>query len=287
VIFPSIAAGRSPTPAPGSGRRGRRLLGGRHHLQLRDISGTGTSVPLTDDSVARSRSGSRLITTEGRTRASTYRRTGSCRDADYGSGCCTGQPLPDTFTPNGVIAGWWRSEPVVGRYDSVSDVGDGAQSACDSSVHERAALLDRQQCDDAVQALRDHRGHRGPLSGGAVGWRHPLGGIENQDGTVGLQYYLGTAALTTPLAVRYTPPPRSRRRTPTPQRSTSPTRTSPSTRPPWSAPRCRTSDHPAARHRQRRHRRPGVDLEEARRSRFRPATASSPWQGGPVLSARP
>ena len=32
-------------------------------------------------------------------------------------------------------------------------------------------------------------------------------GIENQDGTVGLQYYLGTAALTTPEAVRYTPAP--------------------------------------------------------------------------------
>ena len=58
-------------------------------------------------------------------------------------------------------------------------------------------------------------------------------GIENQNGTVGLQYYLGTAALTTPLALRYTPDgARSRLRPPPPPRSTSPTRTSPSTRRP-------------------------------------------------------
>ncbi len=30
-------------------------------------------------------------------------------------------------------------------------------------------------------------------------------GIENQDGTVGLQFYYGTAAIPTPEAVRYTP----------------------------------------------------------------------------------
>ena len=31
-------------------------------------------------------------------------------------------------------------------------------------------------------------------------------GLENQNGTLGTQYYLGTASLTTPEAVRYIPP---------------------------------------------------------------------------------
>ena len=132
---------------------------------------------------------------------------GFLSDVDWGPGCCTGMPLPDTGTPNGVIAGWWEDlNPSAGGTFSTRR-WDRRRIGVRSFSSRTSSTFDRQPGDDAVQAVRDDGCDRGALSGGAVGRWDALGGIENQDGTVGLQYYLGTGALTTPEAVRYTPAP--------------------------------------------------------------------------------
>ena len=116
------------------------------------------------------------------------------------NGCCTGDPLPDTGTPNGTIAGWWEDlDPgEAGAELYYQTMGTAPNQYLLISVINVQHYPSRQPGHHAVQALRERRRSRSttrtaPSDGGT----HSAG-IENQDGTVGVQYYLGTAALATP-----------------------------------------------------------------------------------------
>ena len=120
------------------------------------------------------------------------------------SGCCTGDPLPDTATPNGTIAGWWEdldaaeagaelyyqtmgtapNQYLLISFINVQHYPSGNPVTMQYKLFENGSIEVHYQ--DA------------PSDGGT----HSAG-IENQDGTAGVQYYLGTAALATPIAVRY------------------------------------------------------------------------------------
>ena len=171
-----------------------------------DISGTGTALALTDDSILPFTIGFNFDF-YGTTYTSFYASSnGFLADNGSSNGCCTGGPLPATTTPNGVIAGWWEdlnpsaggtvqyqlmgSAPnryVIVQYTSIQHYSSGNPVTMQYKLYETTNVIEVH-----YQAA--------PSDGGT----HSAG-IENQDGTVGLQYYLGTAALTTPLAVRYTP----------------------------------------------------------------------------------
>jgi hypothetical protein len=132
---------------------------------------------------------------------------GFMSDADYGSGCCSGQDLPDAFTPNGVIAGWWEdldpAEPGAGLYyetqgtapnrvfivqfSDVQHFPSGNPVTFQYKLFEDSGLIE-------VHYLA------APSDGG-----NHTAGVENQDGTIATLYYYGTGALTTPLAVQYIP----------------------------------------------------------------------------------
>jgi hypothetical protein len=120
------------------------------------------------------------------------------------NGCCTGAPLPDPATPNGTIAGWWEdldpgeagaelyyqtmgttpNQYLLISFINVQHYPTGNPVTMQYKLFENGSIEVHYQ--DA------------PSDGGT----HSAG-IENQDGTAGVQYYLGTAALATPLAVRY------------------------------------------------------------------------------------
>jgi len=125
------------------------------------------------------------------------------------SGCCTGDPLPDVGTPNGVIAGWWED----------LDPGDAGSEfyyeTLGTSPNRRVVIsvINVQHFPSGNPVTLQYKlfetsnivevhYQAAPSDGGT----HSAG-IENQDGTIGIQYYLGTdpLAVGAPLAVRYTP----------------------------------------------------------------------------------
>ena len=88
-----------------------------------------------------------------------------------------GQALPNPAAPNNLIAGWWEDlNPRRGGTVHYQTLGISPQPGVHPPVHQRAALLQRQPGDDAVEAVRDQQRDRGPLPGGAVRRRHALGG---------------------------------------------------------------------------------------------------------------
>jgi hypothetical protein len=121
------------------------------------------------------------------------------------SGCCTGQSLPDPATPNGVIAGWWEDLDPDGfplYYETLGTAPNQylAISFIDIPHFPSGTLVTMQYKLFEDGTIEVHY-----LDAPSDGGTHSAG-IENQDGSIGLQYYIGTAALPgTPIAVQYTP----------------------------------------------------------------------------------
>ncbi len=210
VIVPSFASG----PVMNTGTwTAADVVGGYSvddtiTFDFEDISTTGTAIVLSDDSIEQFPIGF-TFDYYGSVYTNFYvSSNGFLADNGDNNGCCTGQPLPDTGAPNGVIAGWWEdlnpsaggtvhyqlmgSAPnryVIVQYTAVQHYGGGNPVTLQYKLFETSGVIEVH-----YQAA--------PSDGGT----HSAG-IENQDGTIGLQYYLGTAALGTPLAVRYTPAP--------------------------------------------------------------------------------
>jgi hypothetical protein len=210
VIFPSIAAG----PVTNTGTwEAADVVGGYTvddtiAYNFEDISSTGTPLSLSDDSTASFPIGFTFDYYGGAYTTFWTSSNGFLSDADYGSGCCTGMPLPDTATPNGVIAAWWEDLYPPGGGSVVYQTMGSAPNRylilqVTNMPHFSSGNLVTFQYKlfETTGVIEVHY-QVAPSDGGT----HSAG-IENQDGTVGLQYYLGTAGLTTPLAVRYTPSP--------------------------------------------------------------------------------
>ena len=175
-------------------------------LNWQDISGTGTPLVLGDDAVSAALPLGFSFDYYGTVYTSVYASSNGFLTVLAGqpNGCCTGGILPSTTTPNGTIAGWWEDfNPTLGgtihyqtlgsapnrvfivQYTNIQHFGGGNAVTLQYKLFETSNVLEVH-----YQAA--------PSDGGT----HSAG-IENADGTLGIQYYRGTAALSTPLAVRY------------------------------------------------------------------------------------
>ena len=118
-------------------------------------------------------------------------------------GCCDSEPIPDATNPNGIIAGWYEDvDPRVGDvyYETLGSSPNRRFIVQWSAVKlfgapDTITLQFKLFENDA--AIEVHY-QQAVTDGGAF-----AAGIENQDGSVGLQYYRSTADMTTPVAVRY------------------------------------------------------------------------------------
>jgi hypothetical protein len=169
-----------------------------------DISATGTALALTDDSILSFPIGFNFDY-YGTTYTSFYASSnGFLADNGSSNGCCTGGPLPAATTPNGVIAGWWEDlNPSAGgtiQYQTLGTAPNRYAIVQYTNVQHYSAgnpVTVQYKLFETTNAIEVHY-QAAPSDGGT----HSAG-IENQTGTIGIQYYLGTAALSTPLAVRY------------------------------------------------------------------------------------
>lgn len=173
---------------------------------FQDISSTGTSFVLGDDEVSPPLPIGFDFEFFGVTYTSFYASSnGFLSTSDQGSGCCTGDPLPDPAEPNGVIAGWWEDldpgEAGSGLYyETLGTAPNRVFIIQFSNVQHYPSANPVTMQYKLFETTNDIEVHyeAAPSDGGT----HSAG-IENTDGTLGVQYYLGTAALPTPIAVRY------------------------------------------------------------------------------------
>lgn len=182
------------TPFPGPDDFG--YIGVPVPFNLRDISGSGTSVPLTDDQVSAAIPipfsfkfygidyTQLFISSNGFV---TFTPTGN-------DGCCSGVPLPQADVPNNLIAPFWEDlnnpqgnirfqtlgtpgsrEFVVGFYD-VPHFSNGPRVTFEVILHENSNTIELQYA-----------------SAPSDGDQHSIG-IENADGTIGLQVAFGNVS---------------------------------------------------------------------------------------------
>lgn len=123
------------------------------------------------------------------------------------NGCCSGQPLPSTGSPNGTIAGWWEDlNPNYGgtiRYQLLGtypyrrmlvEFNDIQHYGTGNAVTMQYKLYETTNNIEVHYAAA-------PSDGG-----NHSAGIENASGTIGLQYQYGTSNISAPVAVRYVYP---------------------------------------------------------------------------------
>jgi hypothetical protein len=171
-----------------------------------DISGTGTSFSLTDDSV----SPPFPIGFDFNFYANAYTDVYVSSNGfitflpGQPNGCCNGAPIPTASTPNGFVAGWWDDlNPSAGgslyyqtmgsapnrvfivEFLNIPSFGDSNPNTFEYKLFEGSDVIEVHY-----------------LALGTNGNTHTVG-IENQDGSDGVEYYLGSAVLPTPLAVQY------------------------------------------------------------------------------------
>ncbi len=176
-----------------------------------DISGTGTPFILGDDDVGGPYPLGFAFNFYGTNYLDAYASSNGFLTMLPGSsnGCCTGRPIPSVDSPNGIIAGWWEDlDP--------PELGSGLYYETRGTAPNRRFIVqftDVQHFPSGNPVTFQYKLFEGsnlievhyaaaPSDGGT----HSAG-VENQDGTLGTQYYFGTASLGTPRAVRYTPSP--------------------------------------------------------------------------------
>ena len=171
-----------------------------------DISGTGTAVALTDDSVSAALPIGFSFDFFGTGYANAYASSNGFLTfaSGSGNGCCTGQALPNPAAPNNLIAGWWEdlnlSAGGTVHYQTLGSAPNRVFILQFTAVPHYSSgneVTMQWKLFETTNVIEVHY-QAAPSDGGT----HSAG-IENATGTLGLQYSYGTAALTTPLAVRY------------------------------------------------------------------------------------
>jgi uncharacterized repeat protein (TIGR01451 family) len=123
--------------------------------------------------------------------------------AGQSNGCCSSEPIPDTGNPNGIIAGWYEDvDPRVGDvYYQTLGTAPNRRFIVQWSAVKLFGFPDtitlQYKLFESDDSLEVH--YQQAVTAGEV----YAAGIENQDGSIGLQYYRGSADLSTPLAVKY------------------------------------------------------------------------------------
>lgn len=174
--------------------------------EFEDIATTGTPVTLSDDQVSGALPLGFAFDYYGTEYNDIYVSSNGFLTvlSGSGSGCCTGGELPSPTTPNGVIAGWWEDlNPSSGGTIHYQTLGDAPRRYMvvqfTNVPHFGGGNLVTLQYKlfEGSNNIEVHY-QAAPSDGGT----HSAG-IENESGTIGLQYYRGTSGLTTPLAVCY------------------------------------------------------------------------------------
>lgn len=177
-------------------------------VNFQDIAGTGTAFTLTDDSVSAALPIGFSFNFFGQANTSAFVSSNGFMTFTPGSssGCCTGQALPDPATPNNLIAGWWEDlDPSSGgtfHYQTLGAAPNRVFIAQMTNVpHFGGGNLVTLQYKlfEGSNNVEVHY-QAAPSDGGT----HSAG-IENVNGTLGVQFFRGTTALPTPEAVRYAP----------------------------------------------------------------------------------
>ena len=177
---------------------------------LQDISGTGTAVTLTDDSVSAALPMGFSFDFFGTGYTDAYASSNGFMTFASGSsnGCCSGQALPNPAAPNNLIAGWWEDlNPSLGgtvHYQTLGSAPNRVFILQFTNIQHYGGgnpVTMQWKLFETTNVMEVHY-QAAPSDGGT----HSAG-IENVDGTVGVQFYYGTASLTTPEAVQYAPTP--------------------------------------------------------------------------------
>jgi hypothetical protein len=177
-------------------------------FNFQDISATGTALILGDDEVTGALPLGFSFSFFGTDYTDVYVSSNGFITVLPGqsSGCCSGQPLPTAGDPNGVIAAWWEdfnvpqgniryqtlgtpgSRTFIAQYTNVAHFNGGPQVTWQIKLFEGSNEIQVHYPNAATD-----------------GGTHSAG-IENTTGTIGNQFYIGTAALPANTAVLYTPP---------------------------------------------------------------------------------
>ena len=112
-----------------------------------------------------------------------------------GNGCCTGQALPNPLAPNNLIAGWWEDlNPSAGgtvHYQTLGSAPNRVFILQFTDIQHYASgnpVTMQYKLFEGSNVAEVHY-QAAPSDGGT----HSAG-IENADGTVGVQFYYGTSA---------------------------------------------------------------------------------------------
>lgn len=171
-----------------------------------DVSATGTTLSLGDDEVSGPIPVGFTFKYFGVSYSSVFVSSNGFLTVLPGqdSGCCTGLPTPQAGDPDGVIAGWWEdlyppaggsityetlgvapNRVFVVQFDGIHHYPSGNATWFEFKVFEGTNNIEVHYLDAATD-----------------GETHSAG-VENQSGSLGVQYFLGTTALPPSSAVRY------------------------------------------------------------------------------------
>jgi len=177
-------------------------------FHFEDISQSGTFVNLSDDSVSQAIPIGFPFNFYGINYTNVYISSNGFLTFQGGqsSGCCSGQPIPSTSSPNAIIAGFWTDLYPPGngsvRYQMLGTAPyrrlivqfTDIPFCCNSTA---ATTHQYKLFEDALDTIEIHYA-LASSSGGTT-----TVGIENESGTQGVEYAYGSSGLIAPLAVRF------------------------------------------------------------------------------------
>lgn len=179
---------------------------GTFAYDFEDISGTGTPITLSDDQVSSAIPMGLTFNYYGVDYTDVYVSSNGFLTFLPGqsNGCCTGQPIPTPGNPDAIVAAWWEDlYPPGGGSVTYQLMGDAPfryfivqftdilHFGLTTPVTFQFKLFEGSNNIEVHYEVAD-----------SDGGTHSAG-IENETGTIGLQYHYSAASLSTPLAVCY------------------------------------------------------------------------------------
>lgn len=212
VIVPHVVAGPTTNTATWTAADaiGGYMVDDTIGIDYEDISATGTPITLGDDELSAALPIGFSFDFYGTSYSNAYISSNGYLtfDGGAGNGCCSGDPIPTPDDPNAIVAGWWEdldagngtgaalyyetlgtapNRRFVFQFENIEHYPSGNFVTLEYKLFESTGVVEVH-----YQAA--------PSDGG-----NHTAGVENADGTIGVQYYYGAGALTTPIAVRYAP----------------------------------------------------------------------------------